>query len=123
VTSRGGGAARGRGKSAPPGRRGRGAPRRPPPPAGGPRRGGARGQPRRDFRAGAEEAERAAARLLERLRATPGGVLKARVMRRLIAVYRSRIGLREHPKYYIVRVLDLAKRAILEEGAGLARAG
>src|SRR5262249_26361480 len=43
--------------------------------------------------------------------------------RRLITVYRSRIGLREHPKYYIVRVLDLAKRAILEEAAGLVGAG
>jgi pyruvate,water dikinase len=86
-------------------------------------RGGAPGQHRREFQAGQEEAERAAARLLERLRATPCGALKARVMRRLIAVYRSRIGLREHPKYYIVRVLDFAKRAILEEGAGLVRSG
>jgi pyruvate,water dikinase len=86
-------------------------------------RGGAPGQHRREFRAGQEEAERAAARLFKRLQATPGGALKARVMRRLIAVYRSRIGLREHPKYYIVQVLDLAKRAILEEGAGLVRAG
>jgi pyruvate,water dikinase len=86
-------------------------------------RGSATGQHRREFRAGEEEAQRAATRLLERLQATPGGALKARVMRRLIAVYRARIGLREHPKYYIVRVLDLAKRAILEEGAGLVRAG
>jgi pyruvate,water dikinase len=86
-------------------------------------RGGAPGQHRRDFRAGEEEAERAATRLLERLRATTCGALKAMVMRRLIAVYRSRIGLREHPKYYIVRVLDLAKRAILEEAAGLVGAG
>jgi pyruvate,water dikinase len=44
-------------------------------------------------------------------------------MRRLITVYRCRIGLREHPKYYIVRVLDFAKRAILEEAAGLVAAG
>src|SRR5499427_4078687 len=86
-------------------------------------RGGAPGQHRRDYEAGKEEAERAAARLLERLRATRGGIFKARVMRRLITVYRSRIGLREHPKYYIVRVLDVAKRAILEEGAGLVGAG
>jgi pyruvate,water dikinase len=86
-------------------------------------RGGAPGQHRREFQAGEEEAERAAARLLERLRSTLGGAFKAKVMRRLIAVYRSRIGLREHPKYYIVRVLDLAKRAILEEGTGLVRAG
>jgi pyruvate,water dikinase len=86
-------------------------------------RGSSPGQHRREFRAGKEAAERAAARLLERLRMTRGGALKAMVMRRLIAVYRSRIGLREHPKYYIVRALDLAKRAILEEAAGLVRAG
>jgi pyruvate,water dikinase len=86
-------------------------------------RGGASAQHRRDFRAGADEAERAAVRLLERLRATRGGALKAMVMRRLITVYRSRIGLREHPKYYIVRILDFVKRAILEEAAGLVGMG
>src|SRR5262249_46376435 len=86
-------------------------------------RGGAPGQHRRDFETGKVEAERAAARLRERLRATRGGSCKARGRRRLITVYRSRIGLREHPKYYIVRVLDVAKRAILEEGAGLVGAG
>jgi pyruvate,water dikinase len=85
--------------------------------------GGAPGQHRRDFETGKVEAERAATRLLERLRATRGGAIKAMVMRRLITVYRSRIGLREHPKYYIVRILDLAKRAILEEAVGLVEAG
>src|SRR5215472_6569966 len=86
-------------------------------------RSGAPGQHRRDFETGKQEAERAAVRLLERLRATRGGAIKVVVMRRLITVYRSRIGLREHPKYYIVRVLDFARRAILEEGAGLVGAG
>src|SRR5262245_36012635 len=86
-------------------------------------RGGAPGQHRRDFEAGKEEAEHAAVRRLERLRATRGGALKVVVMRRLISVYRCRIGLREHPKYYIVRVLDLAKRAIIEEATGLVAAG
>src|SRR5215472_12857088 len=85
-------------------------------------RGGAPGQHRRDFVTGKEEAEHAAARLLERLRASRGGALKVVVMRRLLTVYRCRIGLREHPKYYIVRVLDLAQRAILEEAAGLVAA-
>jgi pyruvate,water dikinase len=75
------------------------------------------------FRSGVVAARRAAARLLRRLRATPGGAPKVVVMRRLIAVYRSRIGLREHPKYYIVRALDLAKRALLAEAAGLVGAG
>jgi pyruvate,water dikinase len=86
-------------------------------------RGGAPGQHRRDFQTGEEEAGRAAARLLERLRGTRGGAVKVMVMRRLIAVYRARIGLREHPKYYIVRVLDVAKRAIVEEAAVLVAAG
>jgi pyruvate,water dikinase len=86
-------------------------------------RSGSPGQHRRDFQAGEEEAGRAAARLLERLREKRGGGLKVMVMRRLIAVYRSRIGLREHPKYYIVRILDIAKRAIMEEAAGLVAAG
>jgi pyruvate,water dikinase len=86
-------------------------------------RSSASGQHRSEFRAGEEEAERAATRLLERLRAMPAGALKSRIMRRLITVYRSRIGLREHPKYYVVRVLDLAKRAILEEAAALVGMG
>jgi pyruvate,water dikinase len=86
-------------------------------------RGSSPGQHRREFVAGEEVAERAAARLVKRLRGSGAGVLKAMVMRRLIAVYRSRIGLREHPKYYIVRALDLAKRAILDEAAGLVKAG
>ena len=44
-------------------------------------------------------------------------------MRRLIAVYRSRIGLREHPKYYVVQLFDLAKRGILREAQELSDAG
>jgi pyruvate,water dikinase len=81
------------------------------------------GQHRRDFRAGETEAERAAATLLTRVKATPFGFLKARVMRRLIAVYRSRIGLREHPKYYLVQILDLVKQGVLQEADSLTEAG
>jgi pyruvate,water dikinase len=85
--------------------------------------GGAPGQHRREFRAGEADAERAGARLLDRLKATPGGLFRAAIVRRLIAVYRARIGLREHPKYYVVQVLDLAKQAILREAAELAASG
>jgi pyruvate,water dikinase len=81
------------------------------------------GQHRRDFLAGEREAERAAATLLTRIKATPFSFLKVRVMRRLIAVYRARIGLREHPKYYLVQILDLAKRGILQEAGHLTDAG
>jgi phosphohistidine swiveling domain-containing protein len=38
-------------------------------------------------------------------------------------VYRSRIGAREHPKYYVVQLLDLAKRGILHEAQQLTDAG
>lgn len=81
------------------------------------------GQHRLDFLAGKEEAELAADRLLERLRQTSGGFFKARRMQRLIKVHRSLIGLREHPKYFVVQNLDMIKQAILQEAAQLVTAG
>jgi len=81
------------------------------------------GQHRRDFLAGKEEAELAAGRLLERLRKTPGGSFKANRMQRLIKVHRSLIGIREHPKYFIVQNLDMIKQAVLEEATKLVAAG
>jgi pyruvate,water dikinase len=81
------------------------------------------GEHRRDFLAGKEEAELAAGRLLERLRKTSGGFFKARRMQRLIKVHRSLIGIREHPKYFIVQNLDMFKQAVLEEAAKLVAAG
>lgn len=81
------------------------------------------GQHRIDFLAGKQEAELAADRLVERLRQTPGGFFKARSMKRLIQVHRLYIGLREHPKYYIVQHLDIIKQSILQEAAKLAASG
>ncbi len=78
------------------------------------------GQHRRDFIAGKEEAEAATARLLGRLRQTPGGLFKAKRMERLIQVHRSLIGIREHPKYFLVQHLDIAKQALMLEAASLA---
>ncbi len=80
------------------------------------------GQHRLAFLAGKEEAERAAIRLFERLRQTPWGFFKARLMQRLIKVHRSLIGLRESPKYLIVQHLDLIKQALLQEAALLVKA-
>ncbi|HBX23320.1 MAG TPA: phosphoenolpyruvate synthase [Desulfotomaculum sp.] len=81
------------------------------------------GQHRRDFLAGQEEAELAAARLLERLKYTRRGFFKTRLMRRLLKVHRSLIGIREHPKYFIVQNLDLIKQVIMQEAAKLVTAG
>jgi pyruvate,water dikinase len=86
-------------------------------------RASAPGEHRRQFEAGAAAAERAENELLRRLRATRLGSIKAMIMRRLIAVYRSRIGFREHPKFYLVQMLDLVKQAVLREGLALAGQG
>ncbi|SFG09495.1 pyruvate, water dikinase [Desulfotomaculum arcticum] len=81
------------------------------------------GQHRLEFLAGRQEAELAAARLVARLRQTPRGGFKARRMQRLIKVHRSLIGIREHPKYFIVQNLDLVKQIILQEAGKLVAVG
>lgn len=81
------------------------------------------GRHRLDFLAGKEEAEQAAGRLLDSLREKPLGFFKARIMRRLIKVHRSLIGIREHPKYFIVQNFDIIKQAVLQEAAELVEAG
>ncbi|KJS65986.1 MAG: phosphoenolpyruvate synthase [Peptococcaceae bacterium BICA1-7] len=81
------------------------------------------GRHRLDFLAGREAADLAAERLLDRLRKTPRGSFKARRMQRLIKVHRLLIGIREHPKYFIVQNLDLIKKAILQEADKLVAAG
>jgi rifampicin phosphotransferase len=77
------------------------------------------GQHRLDFQAGQVEAELAVDKLLNRLKQTPRGHLKSQLMQSLIKVYRSVIGIREHPKYLMVQTLDVIKQAILQEAAQL----
>lgn len=81
------------------------------------------GQHRLDFEAGRCESDEASKKLLEMLKNTPGGFLKMRIMRRLIKVHRSVIGIREHPKYHIIQVLDLVKKVIMEEADKLVKDG
>lgn len=81
------------------------------------------GQHRLDFLSGNKEAELATGRLLARLCQKPLGTFKARIMRRLIKVHRSLIGIREHPKYFIVQNFDMIKQALLQEAAQLVKAG
>lgn len=81
------------------------------------------GQARREFEKGQAEAEAAASLLVERLRHKPWGFFKAMIMRRLIKVHRSLIGVREHPKYFMVQSFWLIKQAILEEADQLVKNG
>lgn len=81
------------------------------------------GEHRRKFVQGREDAERAAREFKGRLARRLGGSAKARLMDRLVKTYRRLIGLREYPKYLLVRVLAEYKRAIMEEARGLAATG
>lgn len=86
-------------------------------------RGREPGAHRREFVQGRAEADEAAETLHARLRETPGGYFKALLMARLVKAHRNYIGLREHPKYFLVQNLDLIKQAVLEEAETLQAAG
>ncbi len=73
------------------------------------------GEHRKKFQQGEQLAEEAAHTLLKRLKFTRWGFFKVKLMARLIAVYRMVIGLREHPKFFIVQNFDMIKQAILQE--------
>jgi phosphohistidine swiveling domain-containing protein len=86
----------------------------------------AQGQPgahRAHHRRLATAGEAAAKRIIATVRRAPGGWLKARLVRRLIRVLRHALPLREHPKYFLIRVLDLARQAVLEAAQQLVAEG
>ncbi len=81
------------------------------------------GEHRDRFREGRKEAEEAVQKLLERINNTPAGSLKVRLMSRLLSIYRNSTGLREFPKYVIVRFFDIYRQAILSEARVLHQRG
>ncbi len=81
------------------------------------------GEHRIKFAQGLKEAEEAAENIVARLKATRFGAVKAKWVARLIRVYRDVMGIRELPKYIMVRHLALYREAILEEGRALADRG
>lgn len=80
------------------------------------------GEHRTKFQEAAKEAERVADNLVKQVRKHKGS-MQARVMRRLIHVYRNLGGLREHHKYLLIRHFDIYRQAILEEADILVQAG
>jgi rifampicin phosphotransferase len=81
------------------------------------------GEHRQKHIQGEKEAKLAEIRILDRLRKTLFGRLKAKWMSRLMQIYRNVMGMRELPKYIIVRHFDIYKQAILEEGRTLVLQG
>ena len=86
-------------------------------------RGGEPGHHRTHHARMAAEGEAVAARLIEEAGAGVWGWLRRPIVRRLIRLHRELLPLREHPKYMLVRALDLVRRTALEAGALLNQQG
>jgi phosphoenolpyruvate synthase/pyruvate phosphate dikinase len=80
------------------------------------------GAGQRRFEQGQQEAWEKEQKLLERLRALPGGERKAEEAKRMIDRVRTFIGYREYPKYGIVSRYFVYKQALLEEAERLVQA-
>jgi rifampicin phosphotransferase len=81
------------------------------------------GAHRRHHLALAVEAEAAGERLVAAARRGLWGPLRMRLVRRLVRLARAGAGLREHPKFLLVRLLGKVREALLEAGALLAGRG
>lgn len=71
------------------------------------------GEHRRKFHEAAREAEQVAKELIEQI-GNEKGSMQARIMRRLIHVYRNLGGLREHHKYLLIQYFNIYRQTILE---------
>jgi phosphoenolpyruvate synthase/pyruvate phosphate dikinase len=81
------------------------------------------GEHRRKFKEGEAAARKAERTILSRLEKTTGGIVKVKIMARLIKVYRGFIGFREYPKYFLITLFGIYKEALMEEAVKLVRAG
>jgi pyruvate,water dikinase len=81
------------------------------------------GEGQRRFAQGRQEARQKEQKLLERLRALPGGEQKAEETRRMIERVRTFAGYREYPKYGMISRYFVYKQALLAEAERLVRAG
>jgi pyruvate,water dikinase len=78
--------------------------------------------PERQFHTGARAAEAAVDALVDRVRQSKGG-LRARLLAFLLHRLRALGGLREYPKFLLVRVLAAVRQALARAGAELVAAG
>jgi pyruvate,water dikinase len=88
--------------------------------------GGLSGEPgahRRQHRAQVETGEAAQARLVAAARRGPKGIVRGWWIARLCRVARAGLGLREHPKFMIVRLMGVVRPQVIAAGEELARRG
>ncbi len=72
--------------------------------------------PDEQFRKGAEKAEEARKKILGEVRKRPGGFVLSCIVGGMIRRFRELGGLRETPKFFVVRLLSIYREAILAEG-------
>lgn len=77
---------------------------------------------RTKFEEAAQEAKRITKELVDQVYKQKG-TMRARILRRLIYVYRNLGGLREHHKYLVIQHLDIYRQAILKAADKLVQAG
>ncbi|MCZ7574824.1 MAG: PEP-utilizing enzyme [Ardenticatenaceae bacterium] len=75
------------------------------------------------FARGAASAETAIGRLVRAVRPTRGGRLKARLVRWMARRVRELAGLRESPKFTVIRILGIVRAGLLESSQALVAAG
>jgi pyruvate,water dikinase len=75
------------------------------------------------FRRGEVKADEAEKAILTALRAKPFGFVKARIVKAMIHAFRELGGLRETPKFFVVRLLSIYRYALLAEGKKLVTRG
>ena len=77
---------------------------------------------RKEFKETIERAKQASEDLVNEV-ARSHGKIKAKVVRRLIRVLRNFLPVREHPKYLIMKLILIFKKALLEEATVLVKKG
>ncbi len=85
-------------------------------------RTGTEGVHRKEYQETIERAKQAAADLIREVESRRGK-LKGKVIRRLINVLRNYLPAREHPKYLIMKLILIFKKALLEEAIVLVQKG
>jgi len=75
------------------------------------------------FARGVDSAQQAVARLEARVRGTPRGWLKARLVHFFAGRARQLMGLRENPKFFAVRLMGIIRRELLKTGQEFVEAG
>jgi phosphoenolpyruvate synthase/pyruvate phosphate dikinase len=75
------------------------------------------------FRRGEAAAQTVIDELLDTLRRQPGGARKAQVVRWMARRFRALAGLRETPKFFVIRLFGILRQGLLQSGAALVQQG